>query len=61
MAKMGHASPSLALAIYAQAMRRDEGERERLRALVNGAYRALTGAGDELTVPDRIDGLFARA
>jgi hypothetical protein len=36
MAEMGHTQPALALAIYAQAMRRDHGERDRLRALVAG-------------------------
>jgi integrase len=43
MAEMGHASPGLALRIYAQAMRRDEGERERLRALVEGSQLADIG------------------
>jgi integrase len=37
MAEMGHTDPALALRIYAQAMRRDEGENGRLRALVDGA------------------------
>jgi integrase len=37
MAEMGHTDPVLALAIYAQAMRRDTGEVARLRALVEGA------------------------
>jgi hypothetical protein len=36
MQEMGHTDPALALAIYAHAMRRDEGENERLRALVEG-------------------------
>jgi integrase len=36
MQGMGHTDPALALAIYAHAMRRDEGENERLRALVEG-------------------------
>jgi integrase len=36
MAEMGHTDPALALAIYAQAMRRDDGENERLRVLVDG-------------------------
>jgi hypothetical protein len=36
MAEMGHTDPALALSIYAHAMRRDEGENERLRYLVNG-------------------------
>jgi integrase/recombinase XerC len=36
MQEMGHTDPALALAIYAHAMRRDDGENERLRALVEG-------------------------
>ena len=41
MQEMGHTDPALALSIYAQAMRRDEGENERLRALVEGAPLGL--------------------
>jgi integrase len=37
MAEMGHTHPALALRIYAAAMRRDAGENERLRELVEGA------------------------
>ena len=37
MAEMGHTTPHLALAIYAHAMSRDEGQLEALRALVEGA------------------------
>ena len=33
---MGHTTPALALSIYAQVMRRDDGEEERLRTLVDG-------------------------
>jgi hypothetical protein len=36
MQEMGHTDPALAQAIYANAMPRDEGENERLRALVEG-------------------------
>lgn len=43
MAEMGHSSPALALAIYAQAMRRDRDEKTRLRALVEGAQLAVIG------------------
>lgn len=43
MAELGHTDPALALRIYAQAMRRDTTEVERLRALVNGADWADTG------------------
>jgi hypothetical protein len=37
MAELGHTDPGLALKIYAHAMRREDGENERLRALVGGA------------------------
>lgn len=43
MAEMGHTSPNLALAVYTQAMRRDEGATERLQALVEGADWADVG------------------
>lgn len=36
MAEMGHTNPELALKIYAHAMRREDGENDRLRALVEG-------------------------
>jgi integrase len=36
MRQMGHTDPALALRIYAQAMDREDGENERLRALVDG-------------------------
>jgi len=36
MDEMGHTDPGLALRIYRQAMRRDEGEKAQLRALVEG-------------------------
>ena len=40
---MGHTDPALALANYAQAMRRDEAENDGLRALVEGADWAPMG------------------
>jgi hypothetical protein len=43
MAEMGHTDPALALSIYAQAMRRDDGENERLKALVEGVDWAPMG------------------
>ena len=46
MAEMGHSHPGLALRIYAQAMRRDESELDRLRALINGAEWADVGRRD---------------
>jgi integrase len=36
MQEMGHTDPALALSIYTAAMRRGDGENERLRALVDG-------------------------
>ena len=44
MAQMGHTDPSLTLRVYAQQMRRRDGERDRLRALVNGDERVPSGA-----------------
>ena len=41
MAELGHTNPSLALAVYAQAMRMSEDEKARLRALVEGTLDAL--------------------
>lgn len=52
MAEMGHTDPALALRIYAQAMRRDDGEADRLRAVVEGADWADVGrraASERLT------------
>jgi integrase len=43
MAEMGHTSPSLALAVYAQAMRREPQEVKRLQALVDGGQMADSG------------------
>jgi integrase len=46
MQEMGHTDPALALSIYAHAMRRDEGENERLKALVEGAKLPGLVTGD---------------
>jgi integrase len=43
MDEMGHTDPALALAIYRQSMRRDEGDKDRLRALVEGGELAVIG------------------
>ncbi len=37
MEQLGHTDPEVTLGIYARVMRRSEGDRERLRALVDGA------------------------
>jgi hypothetical protein len=36
MAQLGHTDPGFTLRVYAHAMRRDEGDKERLKALVDG-------------------------
>ena len=43
MRQVGHTDPKVTLSIYAQIMFRGEGERERLRALVEGSHWALLG------------------
>jgi integrase len=43
MQELGHTDPALALRVYAQAMRRDESETARLRALVDSAHWADMG------------------
>jgi integrase len=41
MDEMGHTDPALALAVYRQTMRRDEGEKAALRAIVEGGEMAV--------------------
>jgi Phage integrase family len=43
MAQLGHADPAFTLRVYAHAMRRDDGDKERLKALVDGPEWALSG------------------
>ena len=43
MDEMGHTDPALALRVYRQAMRREERERDQLRALVEGDEKAFGG------------------
>ena len=50
MQEMGHADPKLALRVYAEAMRRDPEENQRLRALVDGNLGT-----DEVLVPKSPD------
>lgn len=45
MRQVGHTDPKVTLSIYAQVMYRGEGERERLKAVVEGSVWALTGTG----------------
>jgi integrase len=48
MDEMGHTDPALALRVYRQAMRRDEGEKAKLRALVEGGQLAFRGNQGEI-------------
>ena len=45
MAELGHTDLGLAVSIYAHAMRREDGENDRLRVLVNGEEFAVIEAG----------------
>ena len=47
MDEMGHTDPALALRVYRQAMRRDEGEKTKLRELVEGGIVANGGQREE--------------
>ena len=46
MDEMGHTDPALALRIYRQSMRRDEGEKTKLRALIEGQGRTGDASRD---------------
>jgi integrase len=52
MRQVGHADPKMTLSIYAQVMFRGEGERERLKALVEGADWALLGTETPSRLPE---------
>jgi hypothetical protein len=43
MAQLGHTDPAFTLRVYAHAMRRDEGDKERLKSLVEGRDWAPLG------------------
>jgi len=58
MEQLGHTDPKVTLGIYARVMRRVGGERERLRALVEGTVSARFGAD---LVPERQEAEAARA
>jgi integrase len=52
MRQVGHSDPKVTLSIYAQVMYRGEGERERLKAVVEGADWALLGTGGDFAPPE---------
>ena len=51
MAQLGHTDPGFTLRVYAHAMRRDEGDKERLKALVEGRDWAPLGTTVGQTPP----------
>ena len=51
MAQPGHTDPAFTLRVYAHAMRRDEGDIDRLRALVNGHDWAPLGTSASAGAP----------
>jgi hypothetical protein len=55
MDEMGHTDPALALRVYRQAMRRDEGERAQLRVLVVGGTVAVGGRRERIRATERLD------
>jgi integrase len=55
MDDLGHTDPKLAMTVYRQSMRRDEGERDRLRALVEGAR--IGSDGSEAASEPATDGM----
>ena len=66
MQEMGHTDPALALSIYAHAMRRDDGENERLRALVEradveGLWTSPHSNSDDSTMHEQSGGAASRS
>ena len=61
MRQVGHADPKVTLSIYAQVMFRGEGERERLKALVEGSDWALMGTGADLEAEEPGEQLTLKA
>jgi hypothetical protein len=55
MDEMGHTDPALALRVYRQAMRRGEGEKAALKALVEGSKMSADGDGRAGSRPEASD------
>jgi integrase len=53
--EMGHTDPALALRVYRQAMRRDEGDKAQLTALVDGGIVAVGGRRGTIRATERVD------
>jgi hypothetical protein len=59
MAQLGHTDPAFTLRVYAHAMRRDEGDKERLKALVEGRAWAPVGTPDSTEASMLVDSAVA--
>ena len=51
MEQMGHTTPNLTLSLYARSMQRRDGEREGLRALVDGEIMAISAPAEAAPTP----------
>ncbi len=54
MAQLGHTDAAFTLRVYAHAMRRDQGDKERLKALVEGRDWARLGTDRALRTPEDV-------
>ena len=54
MAQLGHTDPKFTLRIYTHGMRRLEGDKERLQALVEGRVWAPMGTGSAISSPEGV-------
>jgi integrase-like protein len=52
MAQLGHSDPGFTRRVYARAMRRDEGDKERLKAFVEGRDWAHLDTSEAQTAPE---------
>ena len=52
MGQLGHTDPGFTLRVYTHQMRRRDGERDRLRALIDGAEWALAGTNAPIPATD---------
>jgi integrase len=61
MRQVGHSDPKVTLSIYAQVMYRGEGERERLKTVVEGSDWALLGTGGDFQPGEQGEQLILEA
>jgi hypothetical protein len=54
MGQMGHVTADFTLSVYAKEMDRRDGERERLKALVNGEEWTATDSKDDVRAETKV-------